>query len=774
MPSIEASDHYPVFVEASADPLVVTKPPRHVPQYNKVNWDDFKKDTIKVSNTVLEAADQGKDASSLWDIFMNGLKAASKVRVPVKLVKDRHGVPWITAAVKRLMRKRDKARRKWQKSRNSGHTLHNEALYNRYKELKRTAQSAMRRAYWSYLEDIITETDPHDEEPPEPGTFAKVGKRFWNFMRRLKKDNSGIAPLKEGTVLHVNAEKKADILNNQYKSQFTSEDLSTVPDASSDPPRKYPSISNLTFGVDGVKKMLHGINPRKAQGPDELPAMVLHKLADELAPALTKIFEVSYNTGDVPKEWRMANISPIYKGKNSSKADAANYRPVSLTSICSKLFEHCIVKSILLHCKQHEILTDAQHGFRAKRSCETQLITLTHELAEGIAGGGQVDLILLDFSKAFDKVPHRRLLYKLHRYGIDGKHIRWIENFLTQREQRVVVEGKSSPFVHVDSGVPQGTVLGPVLFLLFINDLPECVNSSVRLFADDAAIYRKVSSQSDCRLLQKDLDNLTSWEATWQMAFHPGKCKVMRITRATDTIDITYTLRGHPLEVVHSEKYLGVILDDKLSWSQQIKAVSGNGNGKLGFLRRNLKLHNTEIKSTAYRSLCRSTLEYCCSVCSPHIEDHIDDIEKVQRKAARYVTNRYRRKDSPTEMMHKLKWESLADRRTKSRLSMTYKIYHGEVDIPRYRFFSPLPPPARLTRSAAKECKHSLGLAVRNSTIDYVQASFFYATPAIWNQLPPCVAEAETLTSFKSQMSRNSLQCLMAGDTVGAAGDPAP
>ena len=168
-------------------------------------------------------------------------------------------------------------------------------------------------------------------------------------MRRLKKDNSGIAPLKEGTVLHVNAEKKAEILNNQYKSQFTSEDLSTVPDASSDPPRKYPSISSLTFGVDGVKKMLHGINPRKAQGPDELPAMVLHKLADELAPALTKIFEVSYNTGDVPKEWRMANISPIYKGKNSSKADAANYRPVSLTSICSKLFEHCIVKSILLH-----------------------------------------------------------------------------------------------------------------------------------------------------------------------------------------------------------------------------------------------------------------------------------------------------------------------------------------------------------------------------------------------------------------------------------------
>ena len=134
------------------------------------------------------------------------------------------------------------------------------------------------------------------------------------------------------------------------------------------------------------------------------------------------------------------------------------------------------------------------------------------------------------------------------------------------------------------------------------------------------------------------------------MAFHPGKCKVMRITRVTDSIDITYSLRGHPLEVAHSEKYLGVMLDDKLSWSQQIKSVAGNGNSKLGFLRRNLKLHNMEIKSTAYRSLCRSTLEYCCSVWSPHIDDHINDIEKIQRKAERYVCNRYKREDSLTAM----------------------------------------------------------------------------------------------------------------------------
>ena len=409
--------------------------------------------------------------------------------------------------------------------------------------------------------------------------FAKAGKRFWGFMRRLKRDNSGIAPLRDGSVLHVNSSKKAEILNKQYCDQFTDEDLSSVPEPS---PSSFPSIPFLTFGVDGVYKLLNGINPNKAQGPDELPAKVLKELAFELAPALTKIFESSYETGDVPPEWKQANVAPIYKGKNSNKSDAANYRPVSLTCICSKLFEHCITKSILKHCATHGILTDAQHGFRERRSCETQLLTLTHDLARDMAGGGQVDLILLDFSKAFDKVPHQRLLYKLRMYGIDGKHAVWIENFLTDRTQKVVVEGTTSAEAHVKSGVPQGTVLGPVLFLIFINDLPPGVsNSLVRLFADDAAIYRPVKSIADCQLLQDDLDQLLVWEEKWQMSFHPGKCKVMRFTRATDKLEYVYDIRGHFLEVVSAEKYLGVKLDDKLRAVLECPSQHGDREGQM-------------------------------------------------------------------------------------------------------------------------------------------------------------------------------------------------
>ena len=422
------------------------------------------------------------------------------------------------------------------------------------------------------------------------------------------------------------------------------------------------------------------------------------------------------------------------------------------------------MKSILKHCSEHNILTDAQHGFREKRSCETQLVTLVHDLATGMAGGGQVDMILLDFSKAFDKVPHQSLLHKLNGYGIGGKHLTWIRNFLSERHQRVVVEGCESSYAEVISGVPQGTVLGPVLFLLFINDLPSVVkHSHVRLFADDAAIYLPINSRKDARLLQEDLNNLTEWEARWQMSFHPDKCKTMRFSRATDKIELTYKLRGHPLEVVNSEKYLGVKLDDKLSWGPQVNTVTGKAKGKLGFLQRNLKIKNPSIKETAFKSLVRSTLEYSCTAWDPHIQDQVDDLEKVQRRGARYVTNRYSYEDSPSEMCHRLKWEPLQHRRAKAKLTMTYKVLHGEVAIPPYKYFTARPPPARFTRRAAAICEHSLGLMESDSTTDYERNSFFHSVPPVWNALPACMAEAVSLSSFKSQMTRQPLQRLLPG-----------
>ena len=211
------------------------------------------------------------------------------------------------------------------------------------------------------------------------------------------------------------------------------------------------------------------------------------------------------------------------------------------------------------HLDVHKILHDAQHGFRKRRSCESQLILTVQDLAKNIDNRGQTDLILLDFSKAFDKVPHKRLLYKINYYGVRNSTLWWIGDFLGGRTQQVLLEGVTSSTAPVQSGVPQGSVLGPLLFLLFINDLPDAVSegSAVRLFADDCALYRDIKSAADAIQLQEDLNNLQKWEADWLMEFHPKKCQVLNITNKRKVITHPYSIHGHTLDVVDSAKYLG-------------------------------------------------------------------------------------------------------------------------------------------------------------------------------------------------------------------------
>ena len=306
--------------------------------------------------------------------------------------------------------------------------------------------------------------------------------------------------------------------------------------------------------------------------------------------------------------------------------------------------EHIITSNVMSHLEHNNILYNLQHGFRKARSCESQLIDFIQELNFKNNQNIQSNLIIMDFAKAFDKVPHKRLIYNLNFYGIRHNTLKWIEAFLTDRTQTVVLNGTSSTSVPVTATVPQGTVLGPILFLVYINDFPEYLkHSKLRLFADDSIIYRDITSHEDCQKLQADLNAAARWEADWLMAFHPDKCTKLTVSHRKHTFTRDYTLHNHILESVSSAKYLGVTLQSDLKllnilrlniayfavaerwllldfgwfvlflkWNKHFDNIASNANRSLGFLKRNLKVSNTEIKSKAYQALARPKLESKC------------------------------------------------------------------------------------------------------------------------------------------------------------------
>jgi hypothetical protein len=400
------------------------------------------------------------------------------------------------------------------------------------------------------------------------------------------------------------------------------------------------------------------------------------------------------------------------------------------------------------HFDQHQILTDTQHGFRKRRSCETQLVVTINDIAGNLAQGNQVDVVLLDFSKAFDKVPHRRLLRKLHYYGVRDSTLGWIQAFLSSRKQQVVLEGAHSSPADVLSGVPQGTVLGPLLFLAYINDLPDVVkSSSTRLFADDTLLFRMIRKREDQALLQADLDNLADWENTWQMSFNASKCNTIRIapTKRSAPINTEYSLHGQTLETVSAAKYLGVTIQDDLSWSRHVEAVAAKGNRVVGFLRRNFRDCTTKVRSATYTTMVRPTLEYASTVWDPHLQKDVQLLEKVQRRAARYACNNYRDRSpgAVTQLLQQLQWDSLEQRRLHNRLGMLYRIHNGLVDIN----------PSTLYRRSDSRTRGADRLRQGHASHPALSHSFVPRTISDWNRLPTTVTSASSLEAFRHRLS---------------------
>ena len=403
------------------------------------------------------------------------------------------------------------------------------------------------------------------------------------------------------------------------------------------------------------------------------------------------------------------------------------------------------------HLERHNILVANQHGFRKGHSCETQLLELTNDITRNLDEGHQTDIIVLDFAKAFDKVNHSLLVMKLDHYGIRGNVNGWIESFLTDRQQAVVVEGSRSEFAGVRSGVPQGSVLGPCLFLVYINDLPAKVKSNTRLFADDTALDRLIRAIIDTITLQEDLTSLETWEKMWDMEFHSFKCNVLTATRNKEIIHADYKLHGQVLERVSSTGYLGLIIQANGQWNEHIDNIAMKGNRLLGFLRRNLRIGSKTIKEQAYKMLLRPCLEYACTVWDPHTETESYKLERIQRRAARWVLNRHRNTSSVGEMLQQLEWPTLAERRKKTRLSMLYKVLDESISM---KFGDDLQKCPQRPRRGASKLPNNRQLVRKFSKNDYRTMAFLPRTIRDWNSLDQETVAAPSLDAFSARLAR--------------------
>ena len=493
---------------------------------------------------------------------------------------------------------------------------------------------------------------------------------------------------------------------------------------------------------------MQNLNVNKACGPDQIPGIVLKRCSDTLAEPLSIIFNIVYNTGIVPAEWKLTNVVPVFK--KGEKKSVKNYRPISLTCICSKIMDRIVQEEILN--RTSHLIDRRQHGFLESKSCTTNLISLVEDVAFSLHNRISTDIIYFDFAKAFGTVNHDLLLRKLkYKFKIDGRILKFLCNYLSNRKQRVVLSNNFSSCLPVQSGVPQGSILGPLLFILFINVIYETISpeTKISLYADDTKIWRNMKSYQDCIILQNDIDSLHKWCVINKMNFHPDKCKVLSVCdKKVPWIDILpfskfpYELNNNILDYVDNERDLGVLMHETLSWDLQHSKLITKASQLLGLTKRTCHfVNNTNRRRSLYLALVRIQFEHCSPIWRPCSATQIDKFEKIQKNAIKWILHEQYISYSNDEVYFRKCKESnllpLAQRFELNDVILFHKIVYQFVNIDIPSYITPYTGNSRL-RSTHLDClSYVASLDSLNSSIhSQLYKSFFFRTIHIWNKLP--------------------------------------
>jgi ribonuclease P/MRP protein subunit RPP40 len=670
---------------------------------------------------------QGLDVEEMFHKFHTVLMHLVHKHVPVKKPVKKKKSPWVSSETVKQIRKRGDA---WTEYRDKPSDIN----YEKYKIIRNQVTSLVRRDHDLYQKKLIKD-------------FKGNNKRFYGYVRNLQERPVSVTRVITNDGILTDTDKEtAEVLGEYFQEVYTREatDGDLFLEEISTDGQKNSAELILNFDPDSVLKTLLGLKIDKSPGPDGIHPMILKKCASSVSTPLSLIFTQSIASGSLPKVWKLANVSPIFK--KGKKTSPANYRPVSLTSVVCKVMETLVKEKVLEHLERQKVVCDRQHGFTRGRSCLTNLLEAFNEWTQALDEGYGLDVVYLDYRKAFDTVPHKRLIDKIRKYGVTGKLLRWIEDFLSGRKTRVKVNGSYSEWFEVLSGVPQGSVLGPLLFLLFVNDIPDWIKSSIRMFADDTKIWKVIKDDKDKETLQSDLDNLMKWSAKWLLKFNQDKCKVMSVgNQSRNEYRLTNESGCYSLMQTVEEKDLGIIVRNDLKPSSQCSAAASKGMSVMGLVKRNFKNLDTESFLLLYKTYIRPQLEYCVQVWSPHLQKDIQLLEKVQRKSTKLV--RGFTKLSYQQRLERLGLTTLEKRRERGDLIEAYKLLTGKENIDSNQFF----------QLATKDCGlrgHTLKLFQQRSRLNVRKFFFSQRVVGPWNRLPQHVVDAPTVNTFKNRYDR--------------------
>ena len=690
---------------------------------NQINWD------LALSDIT--------DVDQMCNIFTDKLYNTCKLSIPNKVVAVRPwSKPFYNGYLRRLKRKLNRIHIQT-KLTNTGE------VWAKFRHERNHYTNEVKRCKYEFEQKKI---DALNNTSVSSKTYFKLAKELFS-----EASDSSIPPLVTiGDTIIVDDHDKACAFNEFFSKASNIDDSIAILPENIEPIDGISLLTDISITEQEIMDQLSILDTNKSYGDDNISPMFLKKSGDKLLKPLKILFNLSMSSSTFPKLWKIANVLPLYK--KGPKDIMNNYRPVSLLSILGKVFERIIFKHVFNHFRSNFLISIWQSGFLPGSSTVTQLLELHYQFCKAVSDNKEIRVVFLDISKAFDRVWHKGLLFKLKKWGISGPLLAWFQSYLTDRFQRVIINGQRSHLSKIKAGVPQGSVLGPLLFLVFINDLTDVINHcKIRLFADDTCLFITVDNNRDisARLINTDLKAIELWANKWLVSFSAPKTKSMIISYKTD-------LENHPpiylhdiqIETVKKHKHVGLWFESNLWWHFHINDIFVKASKRLNVLKYYKFKLNRDTLERFYLVFIRPIIEYADVVWTgAHISD-LCKLDKLQVEALRICTGCTNRSNI-NNLYLEFEWPRLGQRRDEHVLKMFYKIANNLVPDYLTRIF-----PKKVSELVRYPLRNSDNLVMPYCRVECFKHSFIPYGIILWNDLESETRELNTISAFSTAIRK--------------------